>query len=775
MTKNLVIVESPTKAKTIEKFLGKDFTVKSSFGHVRDLSKKDMGVDIEKDFNPDYIIPDDKKKIIQDLKKLAKEAEIIWLASDEDREGEAISWHLVKALGLKENQYKRIAFHEITKEAITNAIENPRELNINLVDAQQARRVLDRLVGFEISPVLWKKVKPALSAGRVQSATVRLVVEREKEIENFTSKSSYKVNAIFEFQQKDKKGALKAELSKRFDTKEEAKAFLEKCNSSKFLVEDIETKPYKKSAAAPFTTSTLQQEASRKLGFSVSKTMLIAQKLYESGKITYMRTDSVNLSELALNKAKEVIQKSYGKEYSLLKKYITKIKGAQEAHEAIRPSYLENQTIEGDDSERRLYDLIWKRTIASQMAEAIIEKTVVTIGLSNAKEKFTAKGEVIKFDGFLKVYMESTDDDSEENENQILPQIEKSLPLDLIEAIAIQRFTQHPPRYNEASLVKKLEDLGIGRPSTYAPTISTIQKRGYVVNENREGIERSFVVLELKNNKIKESLKQEIIGKEKSKLFPTDIGILVNDFLIKNFNEIVDYGFTANVEKEFDEIAQGTKVWNSMIKGFYSTFHNQVVETLEKSEKVKGERLLGIDPVSKRNVYAKLGRYGAIIQIGETDDIDKPKFAGLRKGQSLEKIALDEAMELFKLPREVGSFEDEPMTAAIGRFGPYIKHKNAFYSIPKTEDPLDITAEKAIEIIVNKRESDSNKIIKDFKDKKETRILVGRWGPYIKQGKNNFKIPKEKKAEDLSLEDCLEIIESNETAEKSKPKKTKKK
>ena len=771
MAKNLVIVESPAKAKTIEGFLGKEFLVKSSFGHVRDLAKSNLGVDIPNGFIPCYEIAADKKSLVAELKKLSNSAETVWLASDEDREGEAISWHLVEALKLDKKKIKRIVFHEITKTAILNAIENPRGIDINLVDAQQARRVLDRLVGFELSPVLWKKVKPSLSAGRVQSVAVRLIVEREKDIESFKVSSGYKVTAYFNIDKNGHNISLKAELPSKFDTKEAAKKFLEKCVNAVFKIKQIETKPSKKSPAPPFTTSTLQQEASRKLGFSVSKTMVIAQQLYESGKITYMRTDSVNLSDTALKMAKDEITKSYGKEYVKTRKFVTKSKGAQEAHEAIRPTYISDHSISGDDAQKRLYDLIWKRTIASQMSEAELEKTNVFIGISTTKEELVAKGEVIKFDGFLKVYLESTDDEDDEAKG-ILPPLKEGQVLENEEINAIERFTLHAPRYTEASLVKKLEELGIGRPSTYAPTISTIQKRGYVVNEDREGVERSYTHLLLKKSKIKEETKTEITGAEKSKLFPTDIGTLVNNFLVQYFDDVLDYNFTASVEKEFDEIADGSKKWNEMIKEFYGPFHARVEETLKVSERVSGERLLGIDSVSGKNVYVKLGRFGPMAQIGEADDENKPKFAGLRKGQSLDTIKLEEALELFKLPRTIGMFEDIEVSAAIGRFGPYLKHKSAFYSLPKIDDPMSITIERGIEIINEKRLKDSQKVIKQFKENEDVFVLNGRWGAYIAIGKENYKIPKTTQPETLTLEDCLKIAKE---APPSKPKRSFKK
>ncbi len=769
MAKNLVIVESPAKAKTIEKFLGKDFVVKSSFGHVRDLSKKELGVNIEKDFEPIYEITPDKKKTVAELKKLAKGVDIVWLATDEDREGEAISWHLLEALKLDEKKTKRIAFHEITKTAIQDAIKNPRTIDRHLVDAQQARRVLDRLVGFEISPVLWRKIKPSLSAGRVQSVAVRLVVEREESIKAFKQESSFKVVAKFDLKNEFGNAVLNAELPKRFKEKKEALAFLNECIPANFVIGSIEKKPGKKSPAAPFTTSTLQQEASRKLGFSVSKTMVVAQQLYESGKITYMRTDSVNLSKLALGVAKNVISKNYGESYVKVRQFKTKSKSAQEAHEAIRPTYLENQVIEGDASQKRLYDLIWKRTIASQMADAKLEKTNVSIDISTSPQKFVAKGEVIQFDGFLKVYLESTDDNENGEQKGVLPKMKKGETLKRIEISAAERFSQPPPRYTEASLVKKMEELGIGRPSTYAPTISTIQKREYVVKEEREGIERKYEYLLLADDVVKEEVKTEKTGFEKGKLYPTDIGNVVNGFLVEHFPNILDYNFTANVEKEFDEIADGVKVWNKMIKEFYKPFHGQVEETLETSKKHSGERLLGKDPKSGKNVYARIGRYGGMIQIGESTDEEKPKFAGLRKGQSIDEITFEEAMEMFKLPREVGNYEDKPIMAALGRFGPYVKHDNKFYSLEKTDDPMTVEQDRAIELIEKKRKVLKERVIKLFKEDKSIEVLNGRFGPYISKEKKNYRIPKgkgAKEAKDLTLEDCLEIIEKGQKKKK---------
>lgn len=767
MIKNLVIVESPAKAKTIEGFLGKDFTVKSSFGHVRDLSKKQLGVDIEHDFKPKYEISGDKVKLVKELKKLASEAEIVWLASDEDREGEAISWHLTEALGLDKSKTRRIVFHEITKSAITEAIQNPRGIDKNLVDAQQARRVLDRLVGFEISPVLWRKVKPALSAGRVQSVAVRLIVEREEEIKSFKSSYNYRVTATFILPGEEGQPKIAAELSRRFPEKPEALEFLNTCVGADYQVADTETRPAKKSPAPPFTTSTLQQEASRKLGFSVAKTMMVAQQLYEAGKITYMRTDSVNLSSLAINMAKEEITSLYGEKYVKTRQYATKSKGAQEAHEAIRPTYMNHREVSGDASQKKLYDLIWKRTIASQMSDAELERTTVTISISKSPEKFVAKGEVIRFDGFLKVYLESTDDENTDSEEGMLPPLKTGQPLSLIEMLATQKFSQQPPRYTEASLVKKLEELGIGRPSTYAPTISTIQKREYVVKEDRPGVQRSYDLLKLKNGKISESVKTETSGQEKNKLFPTDIGSLVTSFLVQYFENILDYNFTASVEKEFDEIAQGQKVWNQMIREFYYPFAKQVKETLEKSEKVKGERLLGTDPDSGKNVYVKIGRFGPMVQIGESEDAEKPRFASLKKGQSIESLTLQEAMKLFDFPRTIGEYEDAEMTVAIGRFGPYVKHKSAFYSLAKTDDPASIDTERAVELIEEKRKKEKERVIRIFEEDPEVQVLNGRYGPYIAIGKSNYRIPKSTDPASLTLEQCREIAAKLEAAPKT--------
>lgn len=766
MVKNLVIVESPAKAKTIEKFLGKDFSVMSSFGHVRDLSKKDLSIDVEKGFIPKYEISADKKKIVSELKKIAKTAETIWLATDEDREGEAISWHLVEALDIDEKKTKRIVFHEITKTAILEAVKSPRKIDHHLVDAQQARRVLDRLVGYELSPVLWKKVKPALSAGRVQSVAVRLIVEREEEIKSFETESSFRVRGIFQLPGNESNSLINAELNKRFKTADEANDFLLKCINASFKVTAVEKKPATKSPAPPFTTSTLQQEASRKLGYSVAKTMLVAQQLYESGYITYMRTDSVNLSKLALGAAQNVITNMFGEQYVKTRQFKTKSKSAQEAHEAIRPTYLENQEIDGDASQKRLYELIWKRTIASQMAEAKLEKTIVNIETSTTNEKFIANGEVITFDGFLKVYLESTDDDDAETQKGMLPKVSQGDVLTRKEIEAVERFSQPPPRYAEASLVKKLEELGIGRPSTYAPTISTIQKREYVVKEDRPGFERKYIYMVLLNSSIKKETRTENTRFEKAKLFPTDIGTVVNNFLMEYFVDILDYSFTANVEKEFDEIAEGNRSWNEMIKEFYGPFHQNVENTINVSKKQSGERLIGVDPESGKNIYTKIGRYGAIVQIGESKDDDKPKFAGMKKGQSIDTITLEEALDLFKLPRDIGSYEDETMTVAIGRFGPYIRHKSKFYSLAKTDDPLTIEPDRAIELIEDKRKKDSEKLIHEFPEDDTIKVLNGRYGAYIAKGKLNFRIPKGKDAKSLTYQDCLQIIES---ADKKKP------
>jgi len=763
MSKNLVIVESPAKAKTIEGFLGEGYTVKSSFGHVRDLAKKGLGVDIANKFSPTYEISPDKTKVVNELKSLAKKADMIWLATDEDREGEAISWHLYESLGLTEKNTKRIVFHEITKPAIKNAIANPRTIDKHLVDAQQARRILDRLVGFELSPILWKKVRPSLSAGRVQSVAVRLIVEREREVMNFKSVSNYRVVANFV----SGNSTVKAELNKKFASHEEAKAFLKKCETSDFVIDSVETKPTKKSPSAPFTTSTLQQEAARKLGFSVAQTMVVAQRLYESGKITYMRTDSVNLSDTAINQAKEAITGNYGEKYLNIRQYKTKSKGAQEAHEAIRPTYIQNQTVDGDAGEKRLYDLIWKRTISSQMSDAELEKTTAVISVSNATEKFVAQGEVLKFDGFLKVYLEGTDDEDEENQEGMLPPIKMGEKLGMNEITATQRFTHHPARYTEASLVKKLEELGIGRPSTYAPTISTVQKRGYVVKEDREGVQRNFNVITLKSGKVVEEVKTEGTGAEKNKMFPTDIGMVVNDFLLKEFPKILDFNFTAKVEEEFDEIAEGKINWTKMLADFYTPFHKSVENTSENSERASGERLLGIDPTTGKNVYVRIGRFGPMAQLGEGDDENnKPKFASLRKDQRLETITFEEALDLFKLPRVAGEFEGKEMTVAIGRFGPYVRHNSIFVSLKKEDDPMTVTADRCIELILAKRQAEIDKYIKTFPENPEVQLLNGRWGPYLVIGDNNFKLPKGIDPKSLSLQDCLDIAADPKNASK---------
>jgi DNA topoisomerase-1 len=778
MQENLVIVESPAKAKTIERFLGNGYVVTSCMGHIRDLQKKDFGIDLEKNYQPKYVVTPDKKKIVSDLKKLAKEADTVWLASDEDREGEAIAWHLKEVLKLDPKKTRRIVFHEITKEAIQEAIKNPRSIDDNLVNAQQARRVLDRIVGFEVSPVLWKKVKPSLSAGRVQSVAVRLIVEREREIINFKSETNYRVTGTFIVT--DKKGdisELKADLSKRFSTKKEALDFLKKCQGAEFTVSDVTKKPTKRSPAMPFTTSTLQQEASRKLSFSVSQTMAVAQRLYESGKITYMRTDSVNLSGLAINTAKQKILDLHGEDYLKIRKYQTKSKGAQEAHEAIRPTYMNNETVDGSNQEQRLYELIWKRTIASQMADAKLEKTTVNISVSSAPEKFVATGEVLIFDGFLKVYMESTDDENGNSgpAQDIIPPLKANDKLRMAEIVTTQRFSQRPPRFTEASLVKRLEELGIGRPSTYAPTITTIQNRNYVVKEDRPGTEREFDVIKLKNDSISEKKKTEVTGTEKSKLFPTDVGMVVNDFLMENFRQIMDYNFTARVEKDFDEIAEGEKVWNEMIDKFYKPFHKKVEDVLENSERSKGERILGADPKTGKQVSVKIGRYGPVAQLGEASsesNEEKPQFASLRNGQHLETITLEDALELFKLPRDLGEFEGKKVTVNIGRFGPYVRHDNKFVSLGKENDPFTVELDKAIELIEAKREKDRKAIIKTFDEEPDLRVLNGRWGPYISYKKKNYKIPKKMKAEELTLEDCKKLIDE---APASKSKRTRKK
>lgn len=769
MQKNLVIVESPAKAKTIEKFLGKDYKVLSSYGHIRDLKKKDLGIDMEHNFKPMYEVPADKKKIVDELKKEAKQADVIWLASDEDREGEAISWHLYETLGLKNKETKRIAFHEITKNAILHAIENPRSIDKNLVDAQQARRVLDRIVGFELSPILWRKIKPSLSAGRVQSVAVRLIVEREREIEAFQAEASYKISAIF-----IKDGSeIKAELQNRIKTKAEALALLEKFKTSEFTIEGVEKKPAKRSPAAPFTTSTLQQEASRKLGFPVGVTMSVAQKLYESGKITYMRTDSVNLSSLAVSSAKEEIINTYGEEYVKIRKFSTKSKGAQEAHEAIRPTFMNQHTVSGTAQEKKLYDLIWKRTIASQMADAELERTTITIGISNDSNKLIATGEIIKFPGFLNVYLEGTDDEEEDAASGLLPAVKKGEILDMDNITATERFTQRPARYSEASLVRKLEDLGIGRPSTYAPTISTIQNREYVEKVNLEGEKRKYNVLTLSKGKITDKEKTEITGADKNRLAPTDIGIVVNDYLTEHFPDILEYNFTAKIEKEFDEVAAGKIDWSKLISSFYTLFHPIVEKALNTHEDTRvGERILGIDPKTGKQVSVKIGRFGPMAQIGIQEDDEKPEFASLNKDQSITTITLEEALKLFDLPRTLGEFENKAVTTAIGRFGPYIRFDNKFVSLPKEMDPYTVTLEEAIPLILEKRKAEAEKIIKIFEEDKDLQILNGRYGPYIAYKKKNYKIPKDKDPKELSFQECMDIIEKTpKTTKKTKAKK----
>lgn len=818
--KSLVIVESPAKANTINKILGKDFFVKASVGHIRDLVEGELGVDVNNNFQPKYEVPAEKKKVVAELKKIAKGADTVWLATDEDREGEAIAWHLSEALDLSENKTRRITYSEITKDAIQKAIENPRTIDKNLVDAQQARRVLDRLVGYEISPILWKKVKPALSAGRVQSVAVRLIVEREREIQNFKSVSSYKVSAVF---LNEKNEMVKAELPKKFQTKEEAKSFLEKCKGAEFSIASIETKPAKKSPSAPFTTSTLQQEAGRTFGYSVAQTMRIAQGLYESGKITYMRTDSVNLSDTALGQAKNEIEKVYGKDFLNIRRYKTKSKGAQEAHEAIRPAYLSVYKIEGDAQDRRIYDLIWKRTIASQMSDALLEKTTAIIRVSTTEEKFIAQGEVLQFEGFLKVYLEGKDEEDEENAEGILPPLKIGEKLSNREITATERFTYHPPRYTEATLVRKLEELGIGRPSTYAPTIFTIQKRNYVVKEDRDGVKRNFSCLTLKNGNIIAEEKSENTGAEKSKLFPTDIGMVVNDFLMDNFKDIMDFNFTAKVEGEFDEIAGGKLVWTKMLAKFYKPFHKTVADTAETSARQSGERVLGKDPETGKQVIVRLGKFGPIVQIGHQDDEEKPRYASLRNGQRMDTITFEQAMELFNLPRSLGThegtevivnigrfgpyikyrdeyvslpknedphtislervkeilngprlpkvlgkFQDGDIVAAKGRFGPYVKYKNIFASLGKGEDPLCVTLERAIELVTAKEKKELEKIIKSWDEDARVRVVNGRFGPRIQSGKKFFRIPAGKKPQDITLDECLVLSGLNK--EKKKPK-----
>ena len=762
MQENLVIVESPAKAKKIEEFLGKDYKVMSSYGHIRDLKKKELSIN-EQTMEPDYEIPDEKKKLVTELKATAKKAKKIWLASDEDREGEAISWHLCEVLGLDEEKTSRIVFHEITKPAILDAIQHPRHLDMNLVNAQQARRVLDRLVGFKLSPVLWRKVKPALSAGRVQSVAVRLIVEREREIQKFKSESYYRVSAIFALINENGNATeVKAELDKRFKTHEEVEAFLEKCKDAKFTVEAVNKKPLKRTPAPPFTTSTLQQEAARKLGFTVSQTMMIAQKLYESGRITYMRTDSVNLSTLCTNASKDEIIKVYGSEYSQPRAYHTHSKGAQEAHEAIRPTYMNETSIDGTSQEKRLYELIWKRTIASQMADAQIEKTTINIHIDNAEEKFVANGEVITFDGFIKVYRESTDDeDGTEDATHILPAMKVGDELQRREITATEKFSAAPLRYTEASLVKKLEDLGIGRPSTYAPTISTIQQREYVQKGDKKGVERSYTIDSLKGIKVTQRVKKEIAGNEKGKLLPTDIGIVVNDFLMENFPGIMDYNFTANVEQKFDDIAEGKTEWNKWMKTFDKDFEPEVSKVMNaRSEHKAGERELGTDPKTGKPVFVKIGRFGPVAQIGSAEDKDKPLFAQLPSNLSIETITLEEALELFKLPRELGEFEGTQVSVGTGRFGPYVQHNRKYVSIPKGEDPMTITLDRAIELIQEKRETEQKRHLKSFAEDEKLELLNGKYGPYIAYDGKNYRLPKNKmeNVEALTYEECMTII-----------------
>ena len=764
MQKNLVIVESPAKAKTIEKFLGKDFKVMSSYGHIRDLKKKELSID-DKSLEPEYEIPEEKSKLVADLRSKAEKAEKVWLASDEDREGEAISWHLCEVLGLDKQKTNRIVFHEITKPAILEAIEHPRHLDMNLVNAQQARRVLDRIVGFKLSPVLWRKVKPALSAGRVQSVAVRLIVEREREIQAFKSETYYSVNGIFAITNPDGSATeVKAQLANRLKTEEEVTAFLEKCKTATFNVDSVAKKPVKRTPAPPFTTSTLQQEAARKLGFTVSQTMMIAQHLYESGRITYMRTDSVNLSKLCLGASKEEIVRLYGSEYSKTRQYHTSAKGAQEAHEAIRPTYMDQTEIEGTAQEKRLYELIWKRTIASQMADAEIEKTTVNINISGTNEQFVAQGEVVKFDGFIKVYRESQDDDEQQDEfGHILPPLKKGQELTRREISATERFSQGPQRYTEASLVHKMEELGIGRPSTYAPTISTIQQREYVQKGDKKGEERQYAVIILKGKQISQKTRKEIVGSEKGKLIPTDIGIVVNDFLMDNFTDIMDYNFTAKVEQDFDKIAEGQEKWTDMMRTFYKSFEPSVEKTMNsRNEHKAGERELGIDPKTKRPVFVKIGRFGPVVQIGTAEDKNKPQFAQLPKEQSMETITLEEALELFKLPREVGEYEGKPVTIGAGRFGPYVLHDRKYTSLPKSIDPMAITLDEAIALIEEKRQQDNQKHLKIFLEDPKQEVLDGRYGPYLSYDGKNYRLPKNMhdRAKELTYDECMKIIQS---------------
>ena len=762
--RNLVIVESPAKAKTIEKFLGKDYKVMPSYGHIRDLKKKTFSIDTDT-FIPVYEIPDDKKEVVNKLMSLAENADMVWLASDEDREGEAISWHLTEVLRLKPENTKRIVFHEITKNAILQAIEKPRNIDLNLVNAQQARRVLDRIVGFELSPVLWKKVKPALSAGRVQSVTVKLIVEREREIQAFQPKAAFRITADFTWENKDGKTCeLKAELAKRFSTEKETIAFLENCKDAQFTISEVEKHPIKKYPAPPFTTSTLQQEASRKLGLSVAQTMRLAQGLYESGKITYMRTDSVNLSSLAINTSRKAIAELMGEEYVHNRQFTNKVKGAQEAHEAIRPTYIEQATIEGTGAEKRLYDLIWKRTIASQMAEAELEKTTVTISMDNNAEQFVATGEIVKFDGFLKVYRESTDDDAAEDEIRQLPPVAKGQTVSRKNICATERFSQQPTRYTEAGLVHKLEELGIGRPSTYAPTISTIQQREYVVKGDKPGVKRNYQVITLTGNKISSKTATEMAGAEKGKLLPTDIGTVVNDFLDKNFPKIMDYNFTANVEKEFDDIAEGKEQWTDAMRLFYKDFHPMVEKAASlKGEHKVGERMLGKDPKTGKPVSVKIGRFGPMAQIGSAEDSVKPRFAQLKKNMSIETITLEEALELFKLPRTLGEYDGKEVMVGTGKFGPYIHYGKTYVSIPKTINPLEITLEEALDLLKDKEDNDAKKHLKKFEEEPDMEIMNGRYGPYIAYKGINYKIPKSiKDPASLTLEACKEIVAKEE-------------
>ena len=771
MQKNLVIVESPPKAKTIEKFLGEDFKVMSSYGHIRDLKKKELSIDIDS-LTPDYEIPSEKEKVVKELKSNAKSAEKVWLASDEDREGEAISWHLCEVLGLDEKKTNRIVFHEITKPAILEAIKNPRHLNMNLVNAQQARRVLDRLVGFKLSPVLWRKVKPSLSAGRVQSVAVRLIVEREREIKSFKSEDFYRVYGTFAITNDDgSQSEVKAEVPTRFKTHEEVTDFLRRCEKATFTIESISKKPLHRSPAPPFTTSTLQQEAARKLGFTVSQTMMVAQHLYENGRITYMRTDSVNLSSLCLQASKDEIIKTWGKEYSKTRQYHTQSKGAQEAHEAIRPTDMSKPTIEGSMQEKRLYELIWKRTAASQMADAEIEKTTVNISVSGCQEQFVTGGEVIKFDGFIKVYHESTDDEEQRDDEsmRLLPPLEEGMPLTRREVAAVQRFTQSPMRYNEASLVHKLEELGIGRPSTYAPTISTIQQREYVHKGDKKGEERTYTVDTLKGKQISQSTRTEIVGSDKGKLLPTDIGIVVNDFLMQYFPGIMDYNFTAKVEQKFDEIAEGGELWTDMMKDFYKDFEPEVEKTMNiRAEHKVGERELGKDPKTGKPVFVKIGRFGPVVQIGSADDAEKPLFAQLPAEMSLENITLEEAMELFKLPRQLGKYENLPVTIGAGRFGPYVLHNKKYVSLPKGCDPMAVTLEEAVKLIEGKRKEEVQRHLKKFEEDPKLEVLNGRYGPYIAYDGKNYRLPKNlhDKAAELSYDECMAIV--NDTPQKKK-------